>query len=212
VRRCASRNAALAVAILLAGALPAEDGVLFWMVDSSAQVTPQGGGTATGLQSFLGSYEAVSGSSFAARVRVTGGDISGDTFLDLYNFDGSTYSGTYGIEIEDMGGYWGAGVPDGNQSPVSAYSAGSPEYSFIVEIGNIYNDSWTTVAQSSTVTYSLLAEYIQPTFSIDPGSLPAWTPQEFTAVPEPSGGLLMAMGLAILALQRKRSYQGRVTA
>lgn len=208
MRRCAFRIAALAAVILLAGALPAEDGVLFWMVDSSAQVTPQGGGTATGLQSFLASYGADSSSWFAARVRVTGGDISGDTFLDLYDLDGSTYSGTYGIEIEDMGGYWGAGVPDGNQSPISAYSAGSPEYSFIVEIGNIYNDSWTTVAQSSAVTYSLLADYIQPTFSIDPGTLPAWTPGQFTAVPEPSGGLLTVIGLALLALRRKRLMEG----
>lgn len=208
MRRCAFRIAALAAVILLAGALPAEDGVLFWMVDSSAQVTPQGGGDETGLESFLDSYGAVSGSSFAARVRVTGGDISGDTFLDLYNFDGSTCSGAYGVEIEDVGGYWGAGVPDGNQSPISAYSAGSPEYSFIVEIGNIYNDSWTTVAQSAAVTYSLLADYIQPTFSIDPGTLPAWTPGQFTAVPEPSGGLLTMMGLALLALRRKRFAKG----
>ncbi len=208
MRRCAFRIAALTAVILLAGALPAEDGVLFWMVDSSAQVTPQGGGDETGLESFLDSYGAVSGSSFAARVRVTGGDISGDTFLDLYNFDGSTCSGAYGVEIEDVGGYWGAGVPDGNQSPISAYSAGSPEYSFIVEIGNIYNDSWTTVAQSSAVTYSLLADYIQPTFSIDPGTLPAWTPGQFTAVPEPSGGLLTMMGLALLALRRKRFAKG----
>ena len=203
MRLRAYRIAALALVILMARVMPAEDGVLFWMVDSSAQVTPQGGGTATGLQSFLASYGADSSSWFAARVRVTGGDISGDTFLDL-----STYSGTYGIEIEDMGGYWGAGVPDGNQSPISAYSAGSPEYSFIVEIGNIYNDSWTTVAQSSAVTYSLLADYIQPTFSIDPGTLPAWTPGQFTAVPEPSGGLLTVIGLALLALRRKRLMEG----
>lgn len=208
MRLRAYRIAALALVILMARVMPAEDGVLFWMVDSSAQVTPQGGGTATGLQSFLASYGADSSSWFAARVRVTGGDISGDTFLDLYDLDGSTYSGTYGIEIEDMGGYWGAGVPDGNQSPISAYSAGSPEYSFIVEIGNIYNDSWTTVAQSSAVTYSLLADYIQPTFSIDPGTLPAWTPGQFTAVPEPSGGLLTVIGLALLALRRKRLMEG----
>lgn len=203
MRWCAFRIAALAVMIMMAGGLLAEDGVLFWMIDSSAQVTPQGG-EATGLQSFLGSYEAASGSWFAARVRVTGGDISGDTFLDLYDFGGSTYSGEYGVEFTDVGGHWGSGAPDGNQSPVGAYSAGSPEFSFIVEIGNVYNDSWTTVAQSSAVTYSLLADYIQPTFSIDPGAFSAWTPGQFTAVPEPSGGLLTLMGIALLALRRKR--------
>ena len=209
MRRVVFRIAALAAAILSAGALLAEDGVLYWMVDSTAQVTPQGGGDATGIESFIQAYEgAASGSWFAARVRVTGGDISGDVFLDLYDIDGSTYSGEYGVELGDMAGYWGAGVPDGNQSPISAYSAGSPEYSFIVEIGNVYNDTWTTVAQSAASSYSSLDDHIQPMFELFPQSATVWTPTQFSAGPEPSGGLLTAMGLTLRALRRKRFIKG----
>ena len=201
------RLAAFAAAILTAGVSFAEDDVLYWMVDSSATVEKDG--VTSSVSKFFENYEAPEGSAFAARVRVTGGDIQAgqDVFLDLYipGYGVDEGGGAWGVEFSDAGGYWGAGVPTGNQSLSGDYSAGTPEYSFIVELGNIdSSDNWTTVATSASATYSSLADYIHETFDINPGQIAVWTPTQFTAVPEPSGGLLTLMGVALLALRRKR--------
>ena len=194
----------------------AGDDVLYWMIDSSATVdTGVEGNTPVTIGDFfqsIGDYfpdlNTGEGSAFAARVRVTGGDITEDTFLNLYipGYGVDVGGGEYGVEFsDDVGGYWGAGVPTGNQSPSGDYSAGSPEYSFIVELGNIdSSDNWTTVATSASASYSSLADYIHQTFDLNPGQTAVWTPTEFTVAPEPSSGLLTVVGLALLALRRKR--------
>ncbi len=201
--------AACAALTLTAGVASAGDDVLYWMVDSSATVEDTKAGTSTAIRDFFDSYDAPEGSAFAARVRVTGGNITEDTFLDLYwgtEFGGvDEGGGAWGVVFGDAGGYWGAGVPSGNQSPSGDYSSGTPEYSFIVELGNIdSSDNWTTVAWSAAATYSSLGDYIHETFDINPGQIAVWAPNQFTTVPEPSSGLLTAIGIALLALRRKR--------
>ena len=202
-----SRFAALFAAILAVGVLPAAEEVLYWMVDDNAKVYNHG--TSSDITDFITVAPDDSDSWSAARIRVTGGDIQAgqDVFLDLYipGYGLDVGGGEYGVEFSEIGGYWGAGVPDGNQSPSGDYSAGTPEYSFIVELGNIdSSDNWTTVAKSAATAYSSLGDYIHPTFSIDPSSLAAWTPVDFVATPEPSSGLLTLMGIAIVALRRRR--------
>lgn len=192
---------AFAVAILMAGVVFAEEDVLYWMIDDSATVTKTDG-TKVGVSEFLSN--PVEGSAFAARIRVTGVSITEDTFLDLYvpDYGVDVGSGEYGVEFSSAGGYWGSGVPTGNQSPLGSYSAA--EYSFIVELGNIdSSDNWTTVATSAATAYSDLASYIHQTFDLNPSSMAVWTPTTFN-VPEPSGGLLTVMGVALLALRRSR--------
>ena len=207
MQRKLARIAALAATILTTGVASAEDDVLYWMIDDSATVTKTDG-TEVGVSEFLSN--PVEGSAFAARIRVTGESITEDTFLDLY-VPGSGVdvgSGEYGVVFSTVGGYWGSGVPTGNQSPLGSYSAGSPEYSFIIELGNIdSSDNWTTVATSAATAYSDLADYIYPSFDLKPSSMAVWTPTTFN-VPEPSGGLLTAMGLALLALRRKQFAEG----
>lgn len=211
------RFAVLAAAMAAATVLVAGDDVLYWMVDANATITTDAESsppTTTTINSFfdnIGDYfpdlNTGEGSAFAARIRVTGGDITEDTFLDLYlpGYGVDEGGGAWGVEFSEVGGYWGAGVPTGNQSPSGDYySAGTPEYSFIVELGNIdAQDNWTTVAQSAAATYSSLADYIHQTFDINPGQIAVWTPTEFTVVPEPSSGLMMVVGFAILTLRRK---------
>ncbi len=213
--------AVLAAAVLTAGMVLAagENDVLYWMVDDSATITTdtENGATATiTIGSFFENVKSYSpfedlntgeGSAFAARIRVTGGNIQEgqDVFLNLYIPGIGEIDGAYGVEFGNGSGYWGAGVPTGNQSPSGDYSAGTPEYSFVVELGNIdANDNWTTVATSAAATYSSLGTYIHEKFDINPSSLAAWTPTEFTIAPEPSSGLLALMGFAILALRRKQ--------
>ena len=209
------------MAILTAGVSSGgENDVLYWMVDDSAQVTKDG--TSQSISDFFSDYMSSSDnwsatdSSFAARIRVTGGDISGDVFLGLYGRDEYNVpyieSGELGMAFDSSGtGYWGAGVPDGNQSPSGNYSAGDPEYSFIVEIGNVVWDensgtaSWVeTVATSAAAAYSSLGAYIHQTFDMNPGQMAVWTQTSFNAVPEPSSGLLTVIGFAFLALRRTR--------
>ena len=202
------RLTALAALLVTAGVSSAgENDVLYWMVDSSATVTPAGGGKAVGIQTFFNTYEgAEEGSWFAARVRVTGDDITEETILNLYDPSSSTtYSGVDGVEFFLNQGVWGAGTPNGNQSPIFDYSAGSPEYNFIVELGNVTEESgWTTVATSSAAaSYTELMQYIQ-SYSLSPSQPAIWKTGSFQAVPEPSGGLLTLMGVALLALRRRR--------
>ena len=151
MRKWSFRTVALAAVILATGVSPAADNdVLYWMVDDTATVHDPVSGNDKLITAFVDPT-----TDYAARIRVTGGDITGDTFLSLYNPDGTTEPGVLGVDFSDGtggSGYWGAGVPTGNQSPSGDYSAGSPEYSFIVEIGDVVWDdqssswSWTTVA------------------------------------------------------------------
>ena len=189
------------IAVIFAvGTLPAADEVLFWMVDDSAEIK-QGDGTTVNLNTFL-----VPVTDYAARVRVVGDGITEPTFLDFYYPDGTTESGANGVDFNDPNtgsGYWGAGVPDGIQSPLVAY--GSPEYSFIVEIGNFESGDWVTVAASDAASYASLRTHIGELFDISPPSGQAWAPMSFTEVPEPSSGLMLLVGGALLALRRRRN-------
>ena len=178
------------------------------MIDSTAAVEQQDG-TTVSVSDFFGGYTSSADSSFAARVRVTGGGVPEDTFLSLYVPESGVLNGELGVD------YWGAGVPDGNLSPLSAadYSVGSPEFSFIIELGNVAWDegggTWTTIATSGAAeSYQSLANYIHQTFDLSPGQSAVWTPTQFVAVPEPSRGILVVLGTAILALRRRRFEEG----
>lgn len=74
--------------------------------------------------------------------------------------------------------------------------------SFVVELGNWNGSEWTSRA-SATAAYSSLREHI----GVPELGLPAHTPWNvtgFTAVPEPTSGLLTLLGAALLALKRKK--------
>lgn len=202
------RFAALSAVILATGVLSAAEEVLYWMVDDNATVNDHG--TISSVSDFL---PAETDDSFsAARIRVTGGDITGDVFLDVYDSAGTLQvgSGALGIAFGESGGYWGAGVPTGNQSPLGNYAGTSPEYSFIVELGNVTWDdstgaSWVTVAVSEATKYSdLKSQYIHPSFDMNPTVGGAWSPTSYN-VPEPSSGLMLLVGGALLALRRRRN-------
>lgn len=98
---------------------------------------------------------------------------------------------------------------DSGRSVVSLDTLTDPTaYSFFIEVLN-YNsasDSFDAVAKSASETYATL----QRQNFIDVGEVMQLPPVEvwhggsFSAVPEPTGGLLVMFGLGLLALKRKR--------
>ena len=84
------RFSVLAAAIMAAGVLPADEEVLYWMVGDDATVNDHG--TYSSVSDFLPTETDDSWS--AARIRVTGGDIVGDVFLDVYDSDGTLQVGS----------------------------------------------------------------------------------------------------------------------
>lgn len=192
----------------------AYDEVLYWIVDDSAVVHYNDG---TSLSMPMLVPEAVD-TTLAARVRVVGGGLTEDVFLNVYIGDGEAWSSELGIDFDDSGsGYWGVGNPTGIQSPLTGgmspslpyISENTPEYSFIIEIGNYdwNEDNWTTVAHSQPYTHSelLTQSYIHETFDMNPPGLQIWNPHNYYAVPEPNSSILTLIGMSFFALKRKQS-------
>lgn len=91
-------------------------------------------------------------------------------------------------------------------SVVSPYA--SAEYSFAIELGNWdwETGTWTMIATSDAVSYTTLktAGHIAEWDGTDPSAPAVWNPTSYV-IPEPSGGMLMLVGFALLALRRRRS-------
>ena len=79
----------------------------------------------------------------------------------------------------------------------AAYGEGSG-YSFVVEL---MNSEFGVIGESTTFSYADIAPYIFSSMGQTGAS--AWTVTAFT-VPEPTSGLLFLLGLASLALKRKK--------
>lgn len=179
--------------------------VLYWMVTD--QATVHYGNEARNIVEIV---PETLDTTLAARVRVTGGNLVDDTFLMIYIGDGERWDGEFGIDFDDPGdGYWGVGNPTGVQSPLAPYvvsDPNSPEYHFIMELGNYdwNNDNWTTVASSAALSYSNAGNYIFNTFDMGPPQMRIWNPTHFYAtVPEPSTSLLVLVGFSLLLLGRR---------
>ena len=88
---------------------------------------------------------------------------------------------------------------------VSAYASGSPEYAFIIELGNWDGSNWSTLALSETASYADLVanNHIDTSSGYNPNPITPWNPTPYV-VPEPSSGLLLLVGAALLALRRRK--------
>ena len=101
-------------------------------------------------------------------------------------------------------------VPMTWQADVSAFASGSPEYAFVIELGNLDGSTWSTFAVSETVTYTDLVanDHIDTSSGYDPNPITPWMPTSYV-VPEPTSGMLVLVGAALLALRRRRGALGR---
>ena len=115
------------------------------------------------------------------------------------------YSGANYAQLKQDGVMIGAAEVNSSSSPamsieVSAVNGDSG--SFYIELFNYENGAWNSLAVSETKSYSQLAATGALTTTLV--SIPtAWTGGTYS-VPEPTSGVLMLIGLAGLALKRRK--------
>ena len=189
------RALCVSAAILLACTVHAEDyAVLWWQVgdftdpDSLENVEVErvdGGGKTTAADLGVG----------YARIReVTSGDY-------LYMLRQET--GDFVLESINVPMTWVADV--------SKFASGSPEAAFVIELGNYDSgNNWSTLALSETATYADLVanNHIETASGYIPNPVAIWIPTSYV-VPEPTSGLLVLIGTALLALRRRRGSSRR---
>ena len=110
-----------------------------------------------------------------------------------------------------LGSYFTSPVSDLSVVPVQiadlASLASSEILSFYIEFQTYNGGVWNTIGMSETIGY---AQALSAITDYRSGKTPsnysqALSPSSFTAVPEPTSGLMLLFGLASLALKRKRS-------
>lgn len=77
---------------------------------------------------------------------------------------------------------------------------------FYIELVNYAESTYSVVGRSEAATYaSLVSEgAIHSNLATDLSKMVAWVGSNYQAVPEPTSGLLMLMGFAMLGLKRKK--------
>ena len=163
--------------------------VLWWMIGDnygSITGTTEDGKTMTAAQ--LGVTDA----------RIGYEDASGNrTYLTLYGLDDE---GT----VHVLEGAAGVGLPAEYFADLSGIS--DLGYSFVLELGHWENNQWINTSMEASATYQELVagKHISNWDNTAPTYGTPWTPSNFSVVPEPSSGLMLLVGTALLMLRRKR--------
>lgn len=192
------------VAVIAACALlsAAEENVLWWMFDETADIYDVNGTSFCKINELAGRGEAEGQRVNGIRVAA----YQGDALLGyLALADGeSTRMEVYPMPTTDFD----AGTDSWNAGPTYAYLApyaSDPSTMFMIELGNWDaargpGDEWLVLAHSDAATREDLRAFI------DVGDFEMHTTLEWTgggySVPEPSGGMLLLVGGALLSLRR----------
>ena len=173
------------IAVALAGHAD-EPTVLWWLVDPDDEVD------------WYGQTKTVEDlRPISARVRVDKDGVT-DGYLTFWMLteDGDV------IPEGDVG-FPSFSVPVEAYADVSAY--GGASYSFAIELGNYESGTWVArvTSEASSYTDLVAAHHIDQWDGINPVPGQVWHPATYS-VPEPSSGLLMLIGGALLALRRRK--------
>lgn len=205
------RKLFLAFCLLLASTCAVRAGdesVLWWMFDETTEINDiNGSGAPFTIDTLVGRGDAEGKTVTAIRI----GAYDGDTLLGyLLINDGGGPGGEnlpyYTMPTEDFdtgGKSWNAGP---TYALLGEY-ASTPGVSFMIELGN-WDDSlgegneWQILAHSDRGTMESLREFIEIS-AFEMHTTKEWDGGSYS-VPEPSSGLLILIGGALLALRRRR--------
>lgn len=176
--------------ITCASILRAAEGgeVLWWMVEDLSSLTAEAKDGSTVSAADLGVN--------AARVRYETADASG--YLPIYAVADDMAYPTTGTGAAAL-------LPGEYFSSLGSFTGAS--YSFVLELGNWSNGAWVQTSMESTaVSYNdlKLDQHIAEWRDTTPVYSQPWAPTSYSVVPEPTGGVLMLLGTALLALRRRR--------
>lgn len=194
-----------AATVLAPGAAHADDLMVLWWQVGDAEDWSEDGESLKDVivqkVNGMGETTAYDLGVEAARIRET----STGTYLHMLNpadIDNPTASS---FDLSEM--Y----VPTLWQADVSDFASGAPEFAFVIELGNFESGTWSVLALSEVVAYTdlLTSDAIAPAGGgFNPHYASPWMASTYT-VPEPSSGLMLLVGAALLALRRgKRRAHG----
>lgn len=136
------------------------------------------------------------------------------TMAQVRVYQNGTATENYLNVLDESSGIWSTGgglvstSAEGAWFDLTPYKAGSPEFSFVLELVNDNLDvmgSSAGAAGSGPVAYSSLGDGVVQNFdSIAPLNYTSWN-AGFVDVPEPTSALMMLLGASLLALRRKRA-------
>lgn len=167
-------------ALSCGGLLADGDMYMYWMVESDSTVS-KWGGAAGSISDIQGLY---------AKVAVAGSE---GTYLSLYEQVGSDSYGN-AIQVSDvLGESW----------PIFANLGSDYENStFLIELWS-EAEGGTKEYTSNPISYAATSQYFAQMKNNKATPPVAYGFNSFTAVPEPTSGLLLLLGVAGLALRRK---------
>ena len=206
------------ITLLFVFALPftANAEVLLWMVNSSPVrgATNFGGGTQDIVWDHAVLRATTADSANAAIYGGTGGitesatpnygttvtpttDTLSSGGVALQNYVGE-YSGIYEVGFDNFNSEVAADI-----TSLAALGLDEQQLKFYVEL---YDSSDVLVGYSSALSYTALSEFRnEARYFADWSTYSSWNPSDWTAVPEPTSGMLALLGLIALGLRRRRA-------